>query len=609
MAVCGAASDAAIVLVFPASAYRHYTGTTTVLNPTVVAPLRENHAPCLFFSGVSNPDQEEPEPSRTPSDVTESGSHERRSHTGLPDPPPRISPPRRPVRDREPASLPSIEENIVYQESVEEGCKWRLTTGGAYLGTKMKVDVWNKLQVATRRGNNYMEKKQEIMKTLAEQSSMRRGGSCHDGGGGSGEDSSADGDRVRHTASSRGRMRGGFGDRGGVKGRALIKDVAKAVGKGVDKIRRPDLTRKDSAEGGIESGNDTEKARGAGNLNPSRRRTRSPSPPARLRRVHSSPPDPCDARPINQCRASWGGHKVSRGARIDKDTGGRSSSLELESGQPSPTLRAAGGAQGAQGQRPTLSEGGGAFRRPREEVQRPPASSAGRNNEIRSLGNRSGSSSASENRERSAAAVGAGVSPNSDARQWRDQEREESVQVKRARRYGLGQPRHGQVGPGTSERATARQGAAVGSTAPSAGKKPQDSQSNRPIAKVARRPSVPGTTAVADRRRPTNLSGSTSHQQPKWTPAQDELDQERTAPQPKWTPAQDEEQAGSPQARNPGTVSRFGQPRPSRDKGAASAKSRPQKWTPAQAQSGRERTGAPTSSLPATAPRATLLSR
>lgn len=497
------------------------------------------------------------------------------------------------------------------------------------------------------------------MKALAKRRSMGRGRGCQDGDedAGGGPSAAAGGDQVKHSRSGRGGERSRVGGPGVVGGKGLVKSVGKNVAKGSGKVRRTDQDGNGSRSGDFESGNDTERGRGDGTLGEvdSRRRTRSRSPPPRARKVHDSPPDPCDARPIDQCRASWGGHQIIRGARLDKDSCGHSSSLELEPAgtPPSSTLHAgalragalhAGGA--AHEQRPALPEGGEVFRRPREDSQRPLASGDGRSVESRGRRNRSSSSSASESRERAAVAAtatsgsAAAEAPSSDLHRWRGSERDDLDQLKRARKdsIGLGEPRV-ERGPGKSGRAAAQHDSAavVRGTASSAGKKAQEAQSIRQMAKVARRLGGPSTTAVADRRRPAkdqSLPAATSQQ--RWTPAQDEPNRAQTAAQPRWTPAQDEtgrEGGGSPQARKLVTASRvFGQRRPTRDEGAPAAASRQPRWTPGQDQPNRERArgrtdggsqagcdkgpsaadrgrGAPTLSSSGTGSRVSLLSR
>lgn len=490
---------------------------------------------------------------------------------------------------------------------------------------------------------------------------MLRGGREYregDEAAGGGASAPAGGRQGNPTASGRGRVRGRVGVPGVVGGRGPGKGGGKGVGKGSGKGRPTDQDRNGSRGGGFESGNDTERGRGdgiIGDLDP-RRRTRSPSPPARARKVHGSPPDPCDARPINQCRASWGGHQLSRGARLDNDSRGRSSSLELEPAQPSPSSALHTGATHAgrgahEQQRATLPEGGGGFRRPREDPQRPLPSAAGRGSgsENRGRRNRSSSSSTSTSESRERVAVGSTATPgaataeapSSDPRRWRGSEREERDQFKRARKDAarLGDPRAGR-GLGKSGRPAAQHASAagVGGATSSAGKKAQEAHISRQLAKGARRLGGASTTDMTDRRRSANdqrLPAGAS-QPPRWTPEQDEPNGVQAASQPKWTPAQDEtgrEGAGSAQARKPVTAPRvFGQRRPTRDEGPPGAAPRHQPWTPGQDQPNRERArgrtdsgsqaggnkgpsaadrgrGAPTSSSSGTRPRVSLLSR
>lgn len=483
---------------------------------------------------------------------------------------------------------------------------------------------------------------------------MLRGRDCRDGdeAAGGGASAPAGGGQVtKHTASCRDRTRGRVGGPGVVGGKGVEKDVSKSVEKALGKVRQTEQGR-GSRGGGFESGTDTERGRDEGipgDLG-SRRRTRSSYPPPRERKVHGSPPDPCDARPINQCRASWGGLQKSRGARLDNDSRGRSSSLELEPAQPPPpSLHARGGAHE---QRSALPEGGGVFRRPREDPQRPLASGAGRGSGSESRGRRhrssSSSTSASESRERPAvgatgtAGAAAADAPSSESRRWRGPEREGGDQLKRARKDATRVGKlHARPGPGKSGNAAVQQASAAvgGGAASSAGRKPQEAHSIRQMAKAARRLGGTSTTAIADRRRPTKDQSlpAKASQQPRWTPDLDEANGAQPVSQQKWTPAQDEtgrEGAGSPQVRKPVTASRvLGQRRPTRDEGASGATSRqPPKWTPGQDGTNRERArgrsdagsqvagskgrsaadrarGAPTSSSSATGPRVSLLSR
>lgn len=169
--------------------------------------------------------------------------------------------PPKPIAEDRPDAMRGLEENASYRDAVEEECRRKLGTGGAYLGTPSRNRIWEKLQRTSEQSNRLRERKVKIMKALLAKCANgdSSGNDDHDDG----EDNSGDDDD---------------GDDGG-RGRFGIS---------LDSI--------DSAL-----------------------RIRPPTPPLPARaQPKISPIFPrVDARPIGECKSSWGGDHHGGRARVE----------------------------------------------------------------------------------------------------------------------------------------------------------------------------------------------------------------------------------------------------------------------------------------------------
>ncbi|CAM9817251.1 unnamed protein product, partial [Scytosiphon promiscuus] len=77
------------------------------------------------------------------------------------------SKPRKPMSRDSPEAVEGFEENVTFHEGVEEDCKQKLLTGGAYLGTHSKNAYWEKLQRSTELGNRFTERTTNVLRALA----------------------------------------------------------------------------------------------------------------------------------------------------------------------------------------------------------------------------------------------------------------------------------------------------------------------------------------------------------------------------------------------------------------------------------------------------------
>ncbi|CAN0468693.1 unnamed protein product, partial [Ectocarpus sp. 12 AP-2014] len=176
------------------------------------------------------------------------------SSTGLTHPP-------KPIAEDRPDAVRGLEQNASHRDAVEEECRQKLGTGGAYLGTPSRNRIWEKLQRTSEQSNRLRERKVKIMKALLVKCANgdSSGNDDHDDG----EDNSGDDDD---------------GDDGGRSRFGISLDSC------------------DSAL-----------------------RIRPPTPPLPARaQPKISPIFPrVDARPIGECKSSWGGDHHGGRARVE----------------------------------------------------------------------------------------------------------------------------------------------------------------------------------------------------------------------------------------------------------------------------------------------------
>ncbi|CAN0095258.1 unnamed protein product [Ectocarpus sp. 6 AP-2014] len=168
--------------------------------------------------------------------------------------------PPKPIAEDRPDAMRGL-ECASYRDAVEEECRQKLGTGGAYLGTPSRNRIWEKLQRTSEQSNRLRERNVKIMKALL--AKCANGDSSANDDHADGDDNSGDDDD---------------GDDGG-RGRFGIS-----------------LDSGDSAS-----------------------RIRPPTPPLPARaQPKISPIFPrVDARPIGECKSSWGGDHHGGRARVE----------------------------------------------------------------------------------------------------------------------------------------------------------------------------------------------------------------------------------------------------------------------------------------------------
>ncbi|CAM9656653.1 unnamed protein product [Ectocarpus fasciculatus] len=172
--------------------------------------------------------------------------------------------PPKPMAENRPDAMRGLEENACYLDAIEEECRQKLGTGGAYLGTLSRNRVWEKLRRTSEQSNRLRERKVNIMKALLSPTAK-----CANGDG-SGNDDDDDGDDNSGDDDD---------DDGGGRGRFG--------------------TSLDSGDSSL--------------------RIRPPTPPLPARaQPKMSPIFPrVDARPIGECKSSWGGDHHGGRVRVE----------------------------------------------------------------------------------------------------------------------------------------------------------------------------------------------------------------------------------------------------------------------------------------------------
>jgi len=215
----------------------------------------------------------------------------------------RGSPPPEPIPEDLPEAIRGLEDCANHQDDEEEYYRRGLARGGAYLGTSSRTKFWKELQKASDKSNGYRERKLDIIKAVLDQKAefSSDDNSDDDGDGNlNPDDASVGGSEEPGGACADGRGRFGM---------PLHRGVADS-------------------------------------------RVRPPTPPlpaARGQPKMSSISPRADARPIGECKSSWGGDQ--RGGR------GRPEPRVIDARVPLRSTDSSGGSKGLAFSYPSGSTG------------------------------------------------------------------------------------------------------------------------------------------------------------------------------------------------------------------------------------------------------------
>lgn len=428
------------------------------------APPREYLCSIHYSVGQLNP-AADPELSRPAASVTANSSSEPPAEDldfSMPERPP---PPPRPLPEQRVESVPGLEDNILYLDIIEKDCKMKLSKGGSYLGTLSRSRYWKSLQDSTKQGNRYLERNTKILRSLLQRRDRTSGGPGEDG-----DDAPATMEAGTGARQNRGRSAGP--GRGQGRGRGI----------GVNKRMQRDRAASDGGrrDGRVVAGGrggEHSAGRGRGGVfnNADLRRHTQPVSPPPIRRIHGSPPDPRNAKPIKECRSSWGG-----GGRGNRDAIARGREPFQGNGKEASSV-----SSGAKSRpHPNAGRGGDVTRRSRDEQYRPAASSERRGT--------SRSKSRSESRD-------SGGAPPGDQTRWKGGERGDRARQKRAR---IESERSGDVRSGRAVDGMARQASGGRGSSTPPGKEHRTSQGGREKKPGSQRSGDPAATSKAGKRQP-----------------------------------------------------------------------------------------------------------